>query len=341
MKKRQLLAAVLAVMVLFSLLPSARAEGGLILHWVQTGEQTANVSVEGINGAQGVFAVQLELTLPGEHSNAQLTLPPGLQGAVYQADPTVAVSGGNTSLTFYLYSDTPINEDGPFSLGSIDLGGTFVQPSAAKLTLLDWSLAPFGNADHTEVSISNEVAFLPFQDVSERDWFYGAVQFVFNAGMMKGTAVHTFSPQATTTRGMIVTIIHRLEGTPSAPSHGFTDVPAGQWYTEAIDWAASSGIVTGYIGGDFGPNDPITREQMATILYRYAKYKKQNVTKLGTLSQFPDQNKVSSYALEPMHWAIGAGLIKGLDTGELAPGNNTTRAQAATIFQRFCNLDGD
>lgn len=341
MKKKQLLAAFLAVMVLFSLLPSARAEGGLILHWVQTGEQTASVSVEGINGAQGVFAAQLELTLPGEYSSARLTLPPGLQNTVYQAEPTVTASGGNTSLTFYLYSDAPLNEDGPFSLGSIDLGGTFVQPAAAKLTLLDWSLAPFGNADRTEVAISTEVAFLPFKDVSEQDWFYGAVQFIYNAGMMKGTAVHTFSPHRTTTRGMIVTIIHRLEGTPSAPSHGFTDITAGQWYTEAIDWAAANGIVTGYIGGNFGPNDPITREQMAAILYRYAKYKGQNVSKLGSLTPFPDQDKVASYAREPMRWAIGAGLIKGLTTGELAPNNNTTRAQAATIFERFCKLGGE
>lgn len=341
MKKRQLIAAFLAVFLLASLLPSARAEGGLILHWVQTGQTRASVSVEGINGAQGVFAAQLELELDGAYPDARLTLPAGRQSTVYQAEPTVKVSEGKTNLTFYFYSDSPINDDGPFSLGSIDLAGEFVQPASAKLTLLDWSLAPLANADRTKVSISSELAFLPFQDVSETDWFYDAVRYVYGAGIMNGTQVHIFSPNRVTSRGMIVTILHRLEGTPTTPPHRFDDVAEGQWYTEAVDWAAANGIVLGYVNGNFGPNDPITREQLATILYRYAKYKELDMGKPGSLDTFPDRAQVSSFAQEPMAWAVGAGLIKGMDTGELAPGRSSTRAQVATIFQRFADLIED
>lgn len=338
MKNKRIFAALLAISLLFSLIPYASAQDGLILHWVQTGEQAASLTVEGINGAQGVFAAQLELELPGEYPNARLTLPAGRQHTVYQADPTIRVANGRTSLTFYLYSDAAINDDGPFSLGSIDLGGTLIQPTSARLTLLDWSLAPLGNADRAEVAVSTEVAFLPFRDVASTDWFYDAVRFVYGAGIMNGTEEHTFSPNRVTSRGMIVTILHRLEGTPAAPSRKFADVPEGTWYTQAVDWAAANGIVVGYISGNFGPNDPITREQLATILYRYAKFKNRDVSKLGSLAEFPDQELVASYAREPMAWAVGAGLIRGMDTGALAPGRNSSRAQVATIFQRFAAI---
>lgn len=177
---------------------------------------------------------------------------------------------------------------------------------------------------------------LPFTDVKTADWYYDAVQYVYVEGMMNGTGAATFSPNSTTSRGMIVTILHRLDGTPSATGAAFTDVPAGQWYTDAVAWASANEIVGGYGNGKFGPDDPITREQMATILYRYSRYKGYDTTVSGSLSGFPDAAKTSSYAADAMRWAVGTGLIAGMDDGTLAPQGSATRAQAATIFMRYC-----
>lgn len=177
---------------------------------------------------------------------------------------------------------------------------------------------------------------LPFTDVKTADWYYDAVQYVYEKGMMTGTGATTFSPNNTTSRGMIVTILHRLDGTPSATGAAFTDVPAGQWYTDAVAWASANEIVGGYGDGKFGPDDPITREQMATILYRYSRYKGYDTTVSGSLSGFPDAAKTSSYAADAMGWAVGTGLIAGMDDGTLAPQGSATRAQAATIFMRYC-----
>ncbi len=175
-----------------------------------------------------------------------------------------------------------------------------------------------------------------FEDVSEKDWFYEAVEYVCGNGLMNGTGGGKFSPQASTTRAMIVTILHRIEGTPSAQGEEFSDVPAGQYYSEAVSWASANNIVGGYGNGKFGPNDNITREQMATIFYRYVLYKGYDSTIKGDCSKFEDGDKVSSYALDPMNWAIGVGLISGVSETRLDPSGTANRAQAATILMRFC-----
>lgn len=180
----------------------------------------------------------------------------------------------------------------------------------------------------------NSVA-LPFVDVNAADWFCEAVRYVYARGMMGGTGANTFSPGGTTTRAMIVTILHRLEGTPAAASSAFTDVPAGQYYAQAVGWASSVGVVNGYGDGTFQPDAPITREQMAAILCRYAQYKGVDVSRRADLTRFPDSAKVSPYAAEPMGWAVESGLITGMD-GQLAPGGSATRAQVATILMRLC-----
>lgn len=177
---------------------------------------------------------------------------------------------------------------------------------------------------------------LPFTDVKEADWFYEAVQYVYEKGMMNGTGSTTFDPNGTTSRGMIVTILHRLEGTPSAAGTAFTDVPAGQWYTDAVAWASANNIVGGYGDGTFGPNDPITREQMAAILYRYARYKGYDVSQSADLSKYTDAGQVSSYAKPALSWANAEGLINGVTQTTLVPQGNATRAQVATILMRFC-----
>ena len=177
---------------------------------------------------------------------------------------------------------------------------------------------------------------IPFTDVKKTDWFYEAVQYVYENGMMSGTGDTTFSPDTTTTRGMIVTILHRMEGKPSAAGEKFVDVAAGQYYADAVAWASANGIVSGYGNNLFGPNDPITREQMAAILYRYVQHKGYDDAVKGDVSTFADGNQVSSYAVKAMNWAVGVGMISGVGNNLLDPAGSATRAQVATILMRFC-----
>ena len=176
-----------------------------------------------------------------------------------------------------------------------------------------------------------------FSDVKTSAWYHEDVQYVSENGLMKGTGENLFSPDATTTRGMIVTILYRLEGEPSPTGVcPFQDVASGKYYEKAITWAAENGIVSGFSADTFGPDQNITREQMAAILYRYATYKKYDVSTAGDLSKFPDADKVSSYAVDAVKWANAAGLINGSNDGKLYPAGNATRAQVAAILTRFC-----
>lgn len=178
----------------------------------------------------------------------------------------------------------------------------------------------------------------PYFDVSRGTWYYDAVQFVTDKGLMNGTTTTRFSPDETTTRAMIVTILHRLEGKPVVNyAMRFDDVAAGQWYTEAIRWAAAEGIVTGYGDGAFGPDDTITREQMAAILYRYTQYKGYSVSMTSSLSGYTDANRISNYATAAFRWICGRGIMEGTTTTTLGPAESATRAQVATILMRFCN----
>ena len=178
---------------------------------------------------------------------------------------------------------------------------------------------------------------LPFTDVSVSDWYSDAVEYVYYHDMMNGTGGSRFSPDATTTRGMIVTILHRLAGQPFAYGGQFRDVASGAYCEEAIGWAAGTGIVTGYGDGTFGPDDPITREQLAAVLYRYAQYWDISLTEQTSLSMtaYSDHGSVSSYAYPAMQWAIRTGLLNGA-AGRLMPQGLATRAQAAAILFRFC-----
>lgn len=181
---------------------------------------------------------------------------------------------------------------------------------------------------------------VPFTDVKETDWFYPAVTYVSANGMMGGTGNNRFSPEAITTRGMIVTILYRLEGAPAGSTGTFADVEAEAYYADGVAWAAANGVVTGYGNGLFGPEDPITREQMASILYRYAQYKAYDTTGAGDVTAFADGAAVSSYAVEAMNWAVGVGLLSGVGNNQLDPAGSATRAQAATLLMRFCQLNG-
>lgn len=177
---------------------------------------------------------------------------------------------------------------------------------------------------------------VPFDDVQTTDWFYDTVQYVYDEGLMAGTGDRIFSPQQTTTRGMIVTILHRMAGSPEAEAQDFTDVDVDAWYAPAISWSIESGVGAGYGGGLFGPDDAITREQMASFLYRYAELKDYDVSAVGDLNDFADASAVSDWAEDVMSWALGAELFAGRDNNQLAPQGLTTRAEAATILMRYC-----
>lgn len=178
---------------------------------------------------------------------------------------------------------------------------------------------------------------LPFADVADGTWYTDAVRYVYQHGLMTGTSEDRFSPDVTTNRAMLVTILYRLEGSPAVSGGvSFPDVAAGQWYADAVAWASANGIVNGYDNGSFGPDDTITRDQMATIFYRYASYKSYDMSASAALGGYSDAAKVSPYAADAMGWAIGAGLITGTSDTTLSPAGSATRAQAAVILARFC-----
>lgn len=186
---------------------------------------------------------------------------------------------------------------------------------------------------------------LPFGDVDDGDWFADAVRFVYENGMMNGVSETDFAPHAATSRSMIVTILYRLEGEPVVDyAMGFTDVAGDAYYAEAVRWAASEGIVGGYGGGLFGSDDAVTREQLAVILYRYAVYKGYDVS-IGedtNILSYADAFTVSEYAVAALQWACGAGIISGTGDGStLTPQGEATRAQAAMVLMRFCNMYGN
>ena len=189
---------------------------------------------------------------------------------------------------------------------------------------------------------SHEPVDLPFTDVPEGYWAYDAIQYVYGEGLMAGTSGSAFSPEGTTTRGQIVTILWRLSGSPVVNYlMDFDDVDPAAYYAEAIRWATAEGVAGGYGGGVFGPDDPITREQLAVMLHRYAQHEGYDVS-IGedtNILSYADAFTVSEYAVSALQWACGAGIISGTGDGStLTPQGEATRAQAATVLMRFCEL---
>ena len=181
-----------------------------------------------------------------------------------------------------------------------------------------------------------DIVVNPFTDVSEKDWFYNDAMFVYKNGLMLGTSKTLFSPHGTVTRGMMATILWRMEGSLAPKGeNSFTDVEAGRWYTDAITWTAENGIFAGYSKDKFGPDDPITREQLTAIFYRYADYKGYKLTVTGNLDKFEDADKITDYAKTVMQWAVGNGLIKGKSENLLDPQGTATRAEISAMLHRF------
>lgn len=169
---------------------------------------------------------------------------------------------------------------------------------------------------------------LPFRDVAEDAAYYNAVRYVYENHLMNGISDTMFQPDGAMDRAQLATVLYRLEGSPAVSGESFSDVAAGQWYADAIAWAAAEHLVSGYSGGRFGPADPVTLEDMATILHRYAKYKGYP-SRGEALTNFEDTSETAPYAVEPMKWAVNYGVISG---GELAPKSPATRAQIAAAL---------
>ena len=173
-----------------------------------------------------------------------------------------------------------------------------------------------------------------FVDVNPKEWYHPYVDYAVTHGLFGGTSANTFEPETAMTRAMLVTVLWRYEGEPDAPANTFSDVKSGTWYSNAVSWAAANGVVNGVGNNKFDPEGKITREQMATILFRYAQKEGIDTSKRGNLGDFPDANRVSSYAKDAVQWAVGEKIINGSD-GKLLPQGSATRAQVATILVRF------
>lgn len=340
---KRMISVVLALAAALLLLPAAAAAES-VSPWVQvSGGKAASqtVSIRGVSGSRN--AVQITLILD--------QAPAGFQfdGALSKQGVYATYSTAGNSVTLYVTSKQNLNQGDAIPLGTLTAGQGFTVTSAAGLKLLDLDPGGTTEAGFDSVSVVEgaNTPVIPaepmsFTDVKEGNWFYDAVAYVYEHGMMNGTGNGKFSPSLTTNRGMIVTILHRYEGSPAAGTSRFPDVAAGKYYTDGVAWAASCGVVNGYSDGRFAPDDTITREQMAAILYRYAQYKGFDVSGRADLSGYRDGNRISPYARDAMAWANQAGLINGVGNNTLSPGGSATRAEVAAILMRFCrNVAGD
>lgn len=175
-----------------------------------------------------------------------------------------------------------------------------------------------------------------FADVPASAWYCDAVEYVYENGLMSGVSGGRFAPNDTLTRAMLVQTLYAMEGRPAAASAGFADVASGDWYASAVNWAAANGVVSGVSETGFGPNNALTREQLALILYRFAQYKGYDVTGTSDLAAYADGSSVSGWAAEAMSWAVNAGLISGVGGNQIAPTGTASRAQVAQILMNFC-----
>ena len=266
---------------------------------------------------------------------------PGGQSAVLVAKgETLSIrdSEGNT-----VYSATAVCDvhDAVFSSAGLISGETYTLCSggteAATATAGTESSAPgFQPGGDPGKPGDRPDVTLPYTDVSQSDWFYPYVAFAYERAWMTGTSETTFSPEETTTRAMLVTVLYRLEGKPAVDAaSGFSDVSSGSYYADAVAWAKANGIINGTSETTFSPNEPVTREQTAAILYRYAQYKGYNVEKTADLTAYADAAAIHSYAKNAMSWAVAAGILNGVSSTSLEPTGSATRAQVATVLTRF------
>jgi len=255
--------------------------------------------------------------------------------STYRITSTANVGGaitpaGNSIVTEYGSITFTIKPDKNYIIKDVLVDGA----SIGTVTTYTFSSV---RSNHTiEAIFAHDCPSKPFTDVDITQWYHEGIDYVLLAGLFKGTSATTFEPNTSMTRAMLVTVLHRLEGTPAATGNTFSDVASGKWYTNAVVWANVKGIVKGYDSDTFGTNDFITREQLATILYRYAQYKGYDVI-VGedtNILSYEDAFNISEYAIPAVQWACGAGIMQG-DAAKLDPQGNATRAQVAAMLMRF------
>ena len=278
------------------------------------------------SGASASCTVTVSSYLPPANPNYKITVE-ATQGGTVTADPTAAKAGATVTLT-------PAPDAG-YQVGAVAVTDRFGDAVAVTENADGTYTFTMPNGQVT-VTVTFAEAPLPFPDVTEGDWFYDAVRYAYETGLMDGVGDNLFAPNSQTTRAQLVTILYRLEGEPEVSgTSGFTDVEAGTWYTDAVAWAAANGIVNGTTDTTFAPGEDITREQLVTVLYRYAESKGYDVSASADLSGYPDAGQVQDYAQPAMAWAVAEGIVEGVD-GNLNPTGDATRAQIATILMRFC-----
>ena len=307
-------------------------------------------------GPEGICTISAEDSPTG---NAMILVANEISGTVTLAEIQTRQTVGNVGATSYTISVGNV-ENGTVTVSPRNAGAgstvtVTVNPAEGYklngLQVINASGSPIiltdaGNGRYTftmpnenvtvQATFAEETVSLPFADVQSSDWYYDSVRYVYDAGMMNGTEANMFSPDLNTTRAMIVTMLHRLENEPSVNSDSrFEDVLDGQYYSDAVAWAVQNDIVEGYSEAEFGPNDAVTREQLVAILYRYAVSCEYDVSATIELSGYEDADIVSDYAKVAMQWAVGTGIIKGIEN-TLAPQENATCAQVATMLMRFC-----
>ena len=292
--------------------------------------------------------------LTGE-DNLTVTIP---TGSIGNRSYTAHWSLNTYSITYDLDGGTAFGNPDSYTVESAAI--TLNEPTKAGYVFTGWSgtdlvgednltvTIPAGSIgdrrytahwefDPTIIAALNPTPNVEFLDVSRVDWFYYDVRYVCENGLMNGTSRNRFSPYGTATRGMLVTILYRMENEPRCfGSAAFSDVKPGAYYEKAVIWASQNGIVSGYTDGTFRPDAPVTREQLASILYRYTLYRGQDVSagETTSLTGYGDAQAVSSYALPAMRWACGTGILQGAN-GKLNPSGLATRAQLAAMLHRY------
>ena len=270
----------------------------------------------------------------GAPTTYDVVIPSALANIV-KADKTKAAAGDTVTLTVSGEGTLTVTDANGKTVALTDLGSgkyTFKMPSSKV------NVAFAASGETKPCDGGKDCPSAPFTDVDTAKWYHLSVDYVLTHKMMNGVSSRAFAPNANLTRGMLVQILYNLEGKPKGTAANFSDVQADAWYAEAVGWAASNKVVTGYADGTFRPNAAVTREQAAAILYRYAQSKGIDVSvgENTNILSYVDVQQASEYAIPALQWAVGAGVLNGKNGGRLAPTGTATRAEIAAIMQRWC-----
>ena len=341
--------------VTFTTTPSSatvtvNGHGSAKTYMLASGTYSYTVSASGYRNATGSFTIpndrNITVTLrssnSGNNSNSGSSSSDrtysidvdvtGSRGGSVTLSPTRASAGTRVTITvrpnsgYELDELTVLDEDGDEVrlTQRTDTTYTFHMPDGKVTVEAAFTLAQTQTPQTT------------FADVPASAWYCDAVEYVYENGLMSGVSGGRFAPDDTLTRAMLVQTLYAMEGRPAAASAGFADVASGDWYASAVNWAAANGVVSGVSETGFGPNNALTREQLALILYRFAQYKGYDVTGTSDLAAYADGSSVSGWAAEAMGWAVDAGLISGVGGNQIAPTGTASRAQVAQILMNFC-----